>query len=67
MKSITKQKPIAKVIGKDGNVFITLAICSEALEDAGMQKESDEMNSKVFEADSYEQALGIMRQYCDFK
>lgn len=57
-------KPKAKVIGQDGNVFVTMAICERALKQANMLDEAEEMTSRVFESKSYEEALIIMREYC---
>lgn len=63
----TTAKPIAKVIGKDGNVFNTLAICTEALKKAGMEDKADELTDKVFNAKSYPAALNFMREYCELR
>jgi len=58
-------KPKAKVIGENGNVFNTLAICTLALKKAGMRAEADELSGKVIMAESYDHALRIMMEYCD--
>jgi len=55
-----------KVIGKDGNVFVILGICSDALIEAGKEVESDEMTDRVFSSGSYKEALSIMKEYCEF-
>jgi hypothetical protein len=60
-------KPKAKVIGENGNVFVILGICSSALKKVGQHKEAAEMNEKVFSSGSYDDALSIMMEYCDFK
>lgn len=60
-------KPVAKVIGKDGNVFVTLSICTTALKKAGLRKEADELTNRVFNAGSYNEALTIMGEYCILK
>jgi hypothetical protein len=59
------QKPKAKLLGKDGNVFNLLGICSLALKNAGQKEEAKEMAEKVFESKSYDEALAIMMEYCD--
>ncbi len=61
------KKPIAKVIGKDSNIFVTLGICTKALYDAGYSDKSEELTDKVMSAGSYNEALNIMREYCVFK
>ena len=59
------KKPEAKVIGKDGNVFNTLGICATSLKKAGMPEKAKELSQKVFAANSYNDALIIMMEYCD--
>lgn len=63
-KKSTK-KPKAKVIGKDGNVFNLIGICSRALKDAGMKDQATEMSNRVFGCGSYDEALVIMSEYCE--
>ena len=60
----TTEKPKAKVIGKDGNVFNLIAICSQALIKAKQGEKAKEMQERIFKCDSYEQALRIMGEYC---
>lgn len=59
-------KPKAKVIGENGNVFVTLGISSKALKNAGQSDKAKEMSDKVFASDSYESALAIMQEYVEF-
>jgi len=59
------EKPKAKVVGEDGNVFSTLSICAKSLKKAGKSQESEEMTNRVFGAGSYEEALNIMGEYCE--
>ncbi len=61
------KKPIAKVIGKDGNVFVILGICVKALSNAGQKENAKKLTEKVFKADSYDDALIIMAEYCDLQ
>jgi len=60
-------KPIAKVVGENGNVFVTLGICSKALQKAGLSDEAKEMREKVFKAGSYDEALSIMMEYVEME
>ena len=60
-------KPTAKVIGENGNVFVTLGICSSVLKKNGQHKEAKEMSDKVFASGSYDEALSIMMDYCEFE
>ena len=59
-------KPKAKLVGENGNVFNLMGICSRALKDAGMPDKATEMCDKIENtAKSYDEALGIMMEYCD--
>jgi hypothetical protein len=60
-------KPVAKVIGEDGNVFNLIGICMKALKRAGQPEKAKEMQEKIFAAGSYEEALNIMGEYCDLQ
>lgn len=60
-------KPIAKVVGQNGNVFVTLSICTSVLNKVGQHKEAKEMSDKVFSCCSYDEALSIMMEYCDLE
>lgn len=61
------EKPTAKVIGQDSNVFVTLGICSKALKKAGQHEQAREMQSKVMDSGSYNEALAIMMEYCELE
>lgn len=65
MSQSTQTKPKAKVVGKDGNVFNIISICSKALKQAGQYDAAKEMQARVFQADSYHSALAIMSEYCE--
>jgi hypothetical protein len=59
------KKPKVKLVGQDGNVFNLLGICSKALKQNGQSKEAEEMSSKIFACESYNEALQIIMEYCD--
>ena len=61
------KKPVAKVIGQDGNVFNLVGICAKALRGANLTKEATEMTARVFDSDGYSEALRIMGEYCELK
>lgn len=61
------KKPIAKVIGEDGNTLVTLSICTKALKKAGLADKAKELTNRVFDAGSYEEALVIMGEYCELR
>ena len=63
-------KPVAKVIGKNGNVFNVLGICALALKRAGQNDKVAEMQNRVFDLQkekSYNDALAIMSEYVDLR
>jgi hypothetical protein len=57
------QKPKVKLIGKDGNVFNLLGLCTSELKKKGLRNQATELTNKVFSAGSYEDALVIMGEY----
>ena len=60
------EKPRVKLVGENGNVFNLMAICARALRKAGMWNEASEMSLKIIKkANSYDEALAIMMEYCD--
>jgi len=59
------EKPTAKLIGADGNVFNLLGVCKGALSRAGMRDKAEEMQKRVFASGSYDEALSIMMEYVD--
>lgn len=60
-------KPTVSLIGKDGNIFNLLSIASKALQRVGQSDNAEEMAGKVFSSGSYEEALSIIREYCDIE
>jgi len=60
------EKPKAKVLGQDGNVFNLIAICSTSLKRAGQNEQAEQMRKRVFASNSYDEALCIMSDYCEF-
>lgn len=61
------EKPIAKLVGADGNIFNLVGIASRALKRAGQAKEAEEMCNKILQSGSYDEALQIIMQYCEVK
>jgi hypothetical protein len=56
-------RPVAKMIGQDGNVFNLIGIASRALKKAGKIDEEKEMISRITKAGSYLEALAILTDY----
>lgn len=61
------EKPVAKVTGEDGNVFVTIGICTKVLKKAGKEDKANELTDRCFAAESYEEALAIMGEYCELR
>lgn len=60
------QRPEAKMIGEDGNIFNLMGIASKALKKAGYSKEANEMVNRITtSAESYEEALSIISHYVE--
>ena len=61
----TNKKPIAKVKGENENVFNLIGICSRALKKEGKEEDAKEMTKRIMACQGYEEALGIMAEYCE--
>jgi hypothetical protein len=62
-KAPEKYKPDCELIGEDGNIFNLLGIASRTLKRNGMRDEAKEMNDRVLNSGSYDEALGIIGDY----
>ncbi len=60
-------KPKCKLIGEDGNIFNLVACANKALRNADLAEQSVEMQNKVFEAESYGEALQIIGEYVEIQ
>ena len=59
-------KPTAKLVGENGNIFNLMAIANKALCEAGKREKSVQMYKRiVYGAQSYEEALNIIREYVE--
>ncbi|QIK86637.1 hypothetical protein G7061_08445 [Erysipelothrix sp. HDW6B] len=59
------QKPKSPLIGADGNIFNLVGVDSRTLKENNMSKEASEMSARVFESNSYEEALNIITEYVE--
>lgn len=57
------EKPEAKILGADGNIFTLLAIASSALKKEGLNDQAKEMFDKAIKTDAYESAINIILEY----
>lgn len=58
-------KPTVDLIGSDGNVFLLMSKCKNALIREGMVSEANEMMEEVLNSHSYVDALAIMSRYVE--
>lgn len=56
-------KPDCKLIGEDGNVFNLMGIASKTLKRNGLDDQAKEMTNRIFNCDSYDEALSIIGEY----
>lgn len=54
-------KPDCPIIGADGNIYNLVGIASNTLRHNGVDPK--EMQNKVFNSNSYEEALGVIMEY----
>jgi hypothetical protein len=65
VKSMELEKPECKLIGENGNIFNLLGIASQCLKRAGLRDQASEMAERVFQSQSYDEALVIIGEYVD--
>jgi hypothetical protein len=58
-------KPACKLVGTDGNVFAIIAAVRLALWDAGQDGRADEFSARAFNANSYDEVLGLATEYVE--
>lgn len=60
-------KPVVKLIGQDGNVFMIIGLTNRALKQAGLEAEAKEFVYKAYSASSYSEVLQLVTQYCSIR
>jgi len=60
-------KPACKLIGEDGNVFNLLGKVSKVLKENNLYEQEKEMTDRVFNSNSYTEALAIFSDYVEIK
>ena len=61
-----KDKPVAYLVGKNGNIFNLLGIARKALNANGQVEESHRMITEVQQSNSYHKVLTIIGKYVRF-
>jgi hypothetical protein len=60
-------KPRVKLEGQDGNIFAVLGSATKSLKKAGLPHQAKEMQQRVFNSGSYDEALAIISEYIDWE
>lgn len=60
-----QNKPKAQIIGADGNIFNLIGIASKALKNEGLHEQAQEMTTRIYASQSYEEALYIITEYVE--
>lgn len=63
--NVEVSKPVAKLIGEDGNIFNLIGIASRSLKAAGQKDKATEMSQRVMSSGSYDEALSIIMEYVE--
>jgi len=53
------------LIGEDGNIFNLVGIVSREMRRNGLEELASEMRNRVFNSESYDNALQIIMEYVD--
>jgi hypothetical protein len=60
------EKPIAILVGANGNIFNLIGIAAKALKSEGLREQAIEMQRQIFaEAKDYNEALQIIMEYVE--
>ena len=66
-EQLPPQKPLAPLLGAQGNIFNLLCITNRTLRQAGQQERAGEMWQRVLDSGSEFKALAIMGEYVEFE
>jgi hypothetical protein len=59
------QKPVAKLIEANGNIFNLIGLASQALKRAGQQGQANKMAKEVMACENYHEALATIANYVE--
>ena len=60
-------KPVAHLIGADGNVFYVIGVVRRALKNAGQADRAKEFVARAYHAQCYDEVLALVMDYVDVK
>ena len=63
----TKQKPVCKLIGTNGNSFALMSEVKKCLRAASLNEEAKEFVQRAMNANSYEEVLCLCCEYTDVR
>ena len=66
-EQLPPQKPLAPLLGAQGNIYNLLCITNRTLRQAGQQERAEEMWRRVLDSGSEFKALAIMGEYVEFE
>ena len=66
-EQLPPQKPLAPLLGAQGNIYNLLCITNRTLRQAGQQERAEEMWRRVLDSGSEFKALSIMGEYVEFE
>jgi hypothetical protein len=61
----TNKKPVAKLLGANGNIFNLIGLASQALRRAGQQEQANKMAKEVMACGNYHEALATIANYVE--
>jgi len=61
------EKPVVKLVGKNGNVFNLIGLTKKALLKAGEKERAKEFVKRAFESSSYSEVISLIEEYCEIE
>lgn len=63
---MSTNRPIAPLIGANGNIFNLMAIAKRTLQSIGQDEQAERMILEVHQCKSYYEALNVIEKYVEF-
>jgi len=60
-------KPLCRLIGEDGNVFVLTSIVAKVLKKNNLHEQVKEMTDRILNCGSYNDALNIISDYVEIE
>lgn len=58
-------KPVCRLVGADGNVFVLAGLVARTLKKSGLREQVEPFQKELFASGSYDQALQVMMRYVE--